>query len=253
MLSKERSIRIMELLHQQSSVTIKDLMQMLQTSRSSVMRDLDELEKQGLIIRERGGASLKDLGKTLTSYHEIATVDKEFIHADEKRCICQKAAQSIQDGDCIYIDSGTTAAFLLEFIQNKQVTIVTPNTYFVQKLPNDFTGDIFLLGGQFKKAYDTSFGPLTMEMIARFHFDKAFLTANGLNTKNGEVYVFDISIGAMKKAVMERCSDCSLLMDASKFNQHALCCWAHADDFVHVYIDQWTLSTDLPDNFTVCQ
>ena len=61
MLNKERMYKIMTLLNEQGFVSVKELMEKLQVSRSSIMRDLIELENQGLIQREHGGASLKKI------------------------------------------------------------------------------------------------------------------------------------------------------------------------------------------------
>ena len=55
MLSKERLFRIMEVIEEQSFVTISELMEFLNASKSTITRDLMELERQGLIQRERGG------------------------------------------------------------------------------------------------------------------------------------------------------------------------------------------------------
>ena len=103
MLSKERMIRIMELLEQRQFVTVKELQENFNVSRSSVMRDLIELENQGLIQRERGGASLKSISTTLTNFNEMSVVSKENLNMEEKQLICACAAQSIHDGDCVYI------------------------------------------------------------------------------------------------------------------------------------------------------
>lgn len=176
MLSKERMYRILNLLKEQTFVTVKQLMDEFDVSRSSIMRDLIELENLGLIKRERGGAVAKDVANlTLSSFNEAPVIDKESLHIEEKQRICKKAAQRIKDGDCIYIDSGTTPVYLLPHIIDKQIKIVTPSTYLIRKLPDSFKGDIFLLGGEFKKSYDMSYGSLTLEMIKQFNFDHAFL------------------------------------------------------------------------------
>lgn len=60
MLTKERFFRILELLDHKSFITIQELMEVLNASKSTVNRDLIELEKQGLIQRERGGAIKKE-------------------------------------------------------------------------------------------------------------------------------------------------------------------------------------------------
>lgn len=252
MLTKERMYRIMEFLKEKQFVTVKELQDCFQVSRSSVMRDLIELENQGLIHRERGGASLKNIATTLTSYNEQSVHSKENIHSEAKRIICQEAAKSIRDGDCVYIDSGTTPTYLLDYLGNKKIKLVTPSIYLIRKLPSHFQGDIFLLGGEFSKAYDTSFGSLTLEMIRQFHFDHAFFSSNGLNLENGEVYVFDFHVGANKKEIMARSELNDLLVDHSKFETKGMCAWTNMDQFHSIYVDEYKEEKEIPENFVIC-
>lgn len=252
MLTKERMLRIMEILEEKQFVTIKELQESFQVSRSSVMRDLIELENQGLIHRERGGASLESIATTLTSYNEKSVVSKENINSEAKRLICQEAAKSIRDGDCVYIDSGTTPTYLLDYLGNKKIKLVTPSIYLIRKLPNHFQGDIFLLGGEFSRSYDTSFGSLTLDMIRQFHFDHAFFSTNGVNLENGEVYVFDFHVGANKKEIMARSEVCDLLIDHSKFKTKAMCTWANYNEFHSVYVDCYDSDIEVPENFVIC-
>lgn len=255
MLSKGRQFIIMNLINERSFITIKELMEELNVSRSSIMRDLIELENQGLIQRERGGAIAKEttLSSTLSSFNEIPVMNKETFYVEEKQRICQEAVKKIKDGDCIYIDSGTTPAYILPLIIDKTVKIVTASTYLIRKLPESFRGDIYLLGGEFKKAYDMSYGPLTLEMIKQFSFDHAFFSTNGVNVQNGEVYIFDFSIGAVKKEILRRCRNNYLLIDSSKFDIKALCTWAYTTEFNVIYTDAFPFSIDIPENYIICK
>lgn len=255
MLSKERLYIIMNLLNEKTFVTVKELTEELGVSRSSVMRDLIELENQGLIQRERGGAIKKDahISNTLTSFNEIPVINKETLCVEEKKKICHEAAKRIKDGDCIYIDSGTTPVYLVPYIVNKNIKIVTTSTYFIRKLPETFRGDIYLLGGEFKKSFDMSYGPLTLEMIKQFQFDQAFFSTNGVNLDNGEVYIFDFSVGAVKKEILKRCLRNYLLVDSTKFAIKALCTWANTDEFNTIYTNSLPESVDVPENFIICR
>lgn len=253
MLSKERMMRIMSEIEQKSFVSIKELMVDLQASRSSIMRDLIELENQGLIQRERGGASLKNMDMTLTSFNEISVAEKENLHIEEKKQICLEASKSIHDGDCIYIDAGTTPAYLVDHILNKQVQIVTPSTYLIRKIPASFKGNIYLLGGEFNKSYDMSYGSLTIQMIRQFNFDHAYISTNGVNLETGEVYIFDFNVGAVKQEILKHCRRSDLLIDSSKYDAKAICTWANLDDFHTVYTNSYPENMDVRDNFVVCE
>lgn len=254
MLSKERMYTIMNILNKKLFVTIKELEKELGVSRSSVMRDLIELENQGLIVRERGGATAKNVTiQTLTSFNETPVASKELIHSEEKQKICEEAAKKIKDGESIYLDSGTTPAYLLPYIVDKRVKIVTSSTYLIRKLPDTFKGDIFLLGGEYKKGYDMLYGSLTLEMIRQFNFEHAFLSTNGVNLDNGEVYIFEFSIGAVKKEIMKRSLRNYLLIDSSKYDVRALYTWARTEEFNAVYVNDFPENMEIPDNYIICK
>lgn len=253
MLTKERLIRIMEKLEKNQFVTIKEIVEEFQISRSSAIRDLMDLENQGLIQRERGGASLKKASLTLTSFNEPTVRSKENINQEAKRIICREAAESIREGDCIFIDAGTTPIYILDYLKDKKIQLVTPNTYLIQRLPEDFKGNVYLLGGQFKNSYDISVGPLTTQMIQNFHFDRAFFSTNGMSLDSNEACVFDFQVGEVKQEVMKRCNHNSLLADKSKFGVMAMAKWAEFDEFHTIYIDEWTFDDECPENFIICK
>ena len=252
LITKERMVRILEILNERTFVSVNTLTELLHVSRSSIVRDLIELENQGLLQRERGGASLKSTTSTLSSYNEVAVFEKENIHLEEKRLICAEAAKSIRDGECVYIDSGTTPSFILDYLGNKKIKLVTPSIYLIRKLPANFPGDVFLLGGEFKQQYDMSYGPLTLDMIRPFRFDIAFMSTNGVDLETMSASVFDFSVGAVKKSIMERSKKCDLLIDSSKVGINSMCTWADLDDFHSIYVDQWDDSKEILDNVVVC-
>ena len=138
MIVEERQTRIMEILNQRQFVSVNELVLQLQASRSSIVRDLITLEKKGALIRQRGGASLKTGSAILSEWTEQSVFEKEKIHMEQKQAICKEAARFIHDGQCIYIDSGTTASYLLPYVDHKPVTLVTPSIYLLRKLSDRF-------------------------------------------------------------------------------------------------------------------
>lgn len=251
MLEKERQKIIMELLEMDGFVSVRNLMDTLQVSRSSVMRDLIDLEKQGKLNREHGGAALKT--GSIYASTEKKTSEKAELNASSKKAVCREAAKELTDGECVYIDSGTTAAYMVPFLDKKDLMLVTPSIFLIRHLPDSFRGQIVLLGGSYDRKYDMSSGALTVEMLERFNFDHAFMTANGFSIRNNEVYVSTFELGAVKKKVMERCRKVDLLVDSTKKEVHAVCTFASLDDMHAVYVDDGLKDKDLPDNFVICK
>ena len=253
MLSKERHVKILNILHNQTFVTVKELVSLLDASPSTIQRDLIELENRKLLVRESGGASLKEVGNTLTDISEAAVFEKEGLNSAEKQAICKVASEAIEAGDCIYIDSGTTTSYLLPFISDKNISLVTSSIYLIRKLPLDFSGKIYLLGGNYNAHYDISIGPITADNIRRFRFNHAFFSTNGINLENGETYLVDDSLGAIKKEIMKRTTMSCLLADASKYNVVAMNCWANLDEFQRVYVDSYPDQYEKRSNFIICK
>lgn len=252
MITDERKVHIMNLIRRDGFVSVRQLMNVLNVSRSSVMRDLDELEKQGLVIRQRGGASLVNTDSLLNQFNEPTTHDKYASKVKEKERICKAVALKIKDGDCIYIDSGTTVLPVMDYITHKEVNIVTPNIYLLSRIPQNFKGNIILLGGQFNRKYDAVSGVVTNAMLNDYYFDMALLTANGFDYDTKEVFAFNVEYAACKKKAMMRSRTSFLLVDASKKNITGLMSWAHMDMFESVYMDRYDRD-EIPDNVCVCK
>lgn len=251
MLLEERKFAIMELIKRDGFVSVRQLMDILGVSRSSVMRDLDELERQGLVVRQRGGASLTDTSEILSKYNEPATRDKVSTNSDIKRRICKKAAALIKSGDCIFIDSGTTVLPIMDYILSKEVDIVTYNMQLLDKITEDFKGTVIVLGGIYSPKSSCNYGPITFSELDNYHFDHVFLTANGIDFDMEEIYGFNLSYAGIKKAAMKKSESASLLVDSSKLKVKGLCQWANVFDFDHIFIDQFT-GENKPENVEIC-
>ena len=93
-------------------------------------RDVAALEQEGSVIVMRGGA-VKYKGEDF----DEPVVKKKLIHSEEKEIIARKAAALVEDGDCVYVDSGTTTVGMLKYLQGKRITIVSSSTELLDNLP----------------------------------------------------------------------------------------------------------------------
>ena len=76
MVEKERRLLISNKIKQNGYVSVQELIQEMNVSRSSVMRDLIVLENEGVLIREHGGAVFQLLKKTLSKKFENPKLKK---------------------------------------------------------------------------------------------------------------------------------------------------------------------------------
>ena len=129
MLKIERKQLILEELNQHHVVSLEKLVSLLETSESTVRRDLDELEAENKLRRVHGGAELPH------SLQEEETIQEKSVkNLQEKKLLAQKAASLIKEKDVIFIDAGTTTAFLIHELVHKNVTVVTNSIHHAAQL-----------------------------------------------------------------------------------------------------------------------
>ena len=252
MITEERKVRIMELIRKNGFVSVRELMDLFAVSRSSIMRDLEELDRQGYIYRKRGGASLKNTDELMSRFNEPDVREKETINTAAKRVVCQKAAELVQDGSNIYIDSGTTVLWMREFLADREINIVTPNAMLLTRLPESFKGNIILLGGDYSIRLESVSGMITDQMLENYSFDYAFLTANGIDFEKEEVYGYNVAYSNNKKTVLARSDKAELLIDSSKPYLKGFCKWADVTEFENIFIDEYR-GDNAPDNLVICK
>ena len=135
MIATERMDYILQKLEAETTVTIKEIAASLNVSEATIRRDFERLEQKGLALRVRAGAT-KTSGSPLGNVAPLITSEKLTEHMEEKNVIAKAAASLIQDGQCIFLDGGTSVAQLIDFIQDKRIKIVTPNLLIPRKLYN---------------------------------------------------------------------------------------------------------------------
>lgn len=209
-------------------VALEDLMQLLDSSESTVRRDLGELEQEGRLHRVHGGAELFH-----SLQEELSNQEKSVKNSQIKQALAQKASRFVYDNDVIFIDAGTTTEFLLPFLQGKNVTVVTNSIHHATRLV-DLSIKTIIIGGYVKQTTDASIGSVALEQIRQMNFDKAFLGMNGVD----EAYLTtpDMEEAVIKKAVIPNAKVSYILVDGTKIGQVS---------FVKVAaIDQVTIITE---------
>ena len=234
MLEIQRKQEIVNRIRRQGFVSTAQRMKELNTSRSSIMRDLSVLEQEGVLIRTHGGASLP----TVSFEREIPVSDKQEVHAREKNEIARAAAATVRASESIYVDTGSTPVYMLKYLMGKSVTIITSSVYLIRHLPYGFDGSVYLLGGRYEEKYDMNLGASTVQDISRFNYDRAFFSANGISGASGEVMVCEPDVAGVKMAVMKRSSRNILIADSSKFYTTAVWSYANVDEFDEIYSDR---------------
>lgn len=215
MIPYERHEAILNILNNKEIIKIEDLHKSLpEISISTLRRDLKELEKKGSVVMLTGGGV-----KIISTSIELPVSTKRTLYSLEKDYIAALASTRINDGDTIYLDSGTTCSALLNKIINKKITIITSNTS-VFSINKKINATIILLGGTFNPEISSLNGPLTDNNINNFYFDKSFLGANGVDPQKG-ITTPNLTEANKKKHILKNSTESFLLCDNSKFYNHS--------------------------------
>lgn len=215
MLSQERHKLILEKLEKDSVVYLNDLVVLLETSESTIRRDLNTLDKKGLLKKVHGGAtSLKDV--------KINTIDykveyRQSLNIDEKLKIAEYAASLIEDDDLVYIDSGTTTELMIDFIKDTKAVFVTNGIGHAKKLIQKKL-TTYILGGEVKLTTEAIVGVETLNGLKKYNFTKGFFGANGVDIESGFTTP-DIREAMVKEEALSRSKKIFFLCDKSKFDE----------------------------------
>ena len=187
----------------------------MQVSEETVRRLLKSLAHSGNVERVHGGAHIVSMQYDSSFFRRIAE------HAAEKRRIADRVVREVKDGMALFLDVGSTTAFITEALRaHKNLQIVTNSIGVAQTLVNHNDNKVCLLGGEMQSDERGVFGTMTERQVRCFVFDLAILSADALNSKHGFLHLS--SSEADLAAVVLECSEHNLMaVDHSKFGLSA--------------------------------
>ncbi|WP_338025659.1 DeoR/GlpR family DNA-binding transcription regulator [Companilactobacillus kimchiensis] len=216
MIPYERQEKLLKLLREKRLIKIDSISKEFpDVSASTLRRDIKELEKLGKVESMYGGAV-----KYLSNTDELPISKKSLINKNEKDVISSLAVDLVNDGDNIYVDSGSNGSILLGKLIHKNITIYTTNTSVFRQSMKDLNADIIVVGGLYNPVTSSLSGSFTEEGLKNIFFDESFIGVNGIDPQNG-ITTPNISEAVKKRIVKEHSRKTYVLCDSSKFYQTA--------------------------------
>lgn len=213
MLTQDRHNAILKLLKEQSSVTLTELTHLLNTSESTIRRDLTALDREGKLRKVYGGATSIDF---YTANEQDLNI-KHDLQITEKNLIAKKAASLVKANDLIYIDAGTTTELMIDHLTEKNATYVTNGIIHAQKL-TDKGFNVYIVAGQLKKSTGAIIGVNAIESLKNYNFTQGFFGTNGISQQAG-FSTPDTIEACVKKTALKHCQQAYILADSTKFDQ----------------------------------
>ena len=199
-MQQNRLDTIMKIIESQKFVTVKYLCDKLHYSTATINRDLNELKKQGLIIRSYGGAEFKK-----SRYTPLVFRSEE--NKQIKKVLSKRVLPLISEGQTIFIDASTTLQYLAQYITSiKNLNVVTNNLNIAPFLSENKL-QVFCLGGEITESPYAINGFIATQNVKYFNIDAMFfssfsVTRDGyiLGSKN-QILLYKALINKAKKVV----------------------------------------------------
>lgn len=226
----ERHTRIIDIVNQAKKIEVNVLAEQLGVSSVTVRKDLDTLEGKGLLSREHGYAvkcNEDDINNRLAISYEV------------KVKIARAAAQMVNSGETIMIESGSSCALLAGELakSDKEVTIITNSAFIAGYVRENGNSKVILLGGEYQKESQVMVGPLVRTCAREFHVDKLFLGTDGFDPDFGFTGS-DMMRTEAVRALAESARNIWLLTDSSKFSQMGVVTQLRFDAVTGVVTDE---------------
>lgn len=213
-----RRAAILKMLETQNEVFVNELAQSLQTSQVTIRKDLAVLHNKHLLIRTHGGA----IRRPVENLNEDAAISaKRLLHYQTKERIGKLAANLIQEGDNIMLDSGTTTMEIARNLDKfSHLTILTNAMNIAVELMRYQRFNVIILGGHVRINSHSTVGPLALSTLQHFSNYKLFLGVDSFSLTAG-ISTPNLEEALLNQAMIASAGQTIAVFDSSKINKQS--------------------------------
>lgn len=213
-MKKNREMLILELLTSEHKLEVSVLAEQVGVSQVTMRKDLDELERRGIIAREHGYAVLR-------SPDDIQS--RIAYHYEEKRKIAGRAAELVENGDTIMIESGSCCALLADVLAEcrKDLTIITNSAFIAAYIRGKCSFQVILLGGVYQPEAQVMVGPMVRQCAEEFFVSHFFIGVDGYSDRTGFTNQDHMRAAAVRD-MAHQAEKVVVLTESEKFNRRGV-------------------------------
>ncbi len=213
MLLDERRGKILYVVENNGFVSIKELREQLDTSVSTIRRDLEYLERIGQIRRTRGGAAY--VGESLTTFDE-----RRSQAVEQKRGIAKAAAGLIQPGEAVLLDGGTTTLEVARELIGKTLQVVTNSLPIVNLLVNQPHIELVVIGGYIYPKTGVALGQLAIAALQDINVRRLVMSVGGITEKG--LFNSNALLVETERQMIQAADEVMVVTDSGKLGHSAL-------------------------------
>jgi DeoR family transcriptional regulator, glycerol-3-phosphate regulon repressor len=193
-------------------VSVEELAKGFGVSRETIRRDLKALAERGRLDVVHGGAARREAV-------EAAFDQRSHENADGKAAIGRAAAELVEDGMVVLLDSGTTALEVARALMaRRNLTICTCGLANAQLLCRVPGTRVHMLGGEVDATEEAAVGLDVIAALDRFRIDLAFVGCGGLSHA-GEITDYGRAAADQRSRMIAVASRAFILIDHTKFGR----------------------------------
>lgn len=238
---EDRKQIILELLEERNAVTVVELSGVLSLSEVSVRKILKDMEDSGLLKRTWGGAVSRS-----GSQKELEHDQKATRHISEKNAMAAVALSLINDGDAIFLDSGSTNLALAELLAKQSwqnLAVGTNALNIASRLANIKGITVIMTGGELRGNALSCVGPIAENTLKTTFFDKGFVSTYRITPRHG-ISTPNVYEAHFKQCLMRACKENIVMADHSKFGDDSMMQIAELDELDCIITD-WLISAEM--------
>lgn len=238
LLEAERHEKILKLLKEKNTIKIQELVDLTDSSESTIRRDLTYLENKKFLKRVHGGAA-----RLQGKLQEPTMIEKSTKNHQAKQKIAQYAARLVEEGDSIYLDAGSTIIEMIPYLPESIVVVTNGTMHLPLLLERNIK--TYLIGGFVKPSTKAIIGRDAWSSLHHYRFDKCFMGVNGIHPHFGFTTP-DQEEATIKELAISLSREAFILADESKFTEVGFAKIADIDSATVITND---LDTDIKDQY----
>lgn len=211
MLQTRHDKAILDHLARAGSARIEELAGLLSISAETVRRSVRRLEQGGAVARVHGGVHLRGWGL------EPSFVQRMAVNPDRKRRVAARLAGLIADGTSLFLDVGSTTAYVAQALRDHRELLVVTNSLPVAQVLSGRGGNrVFMAGGELRPHDGGAFGPEALAFVRQFRVQQAILSAAAIDGRTGFMLA-DLHEAEFSRAIIDCADTATIAADGSKF------------------------------------
>ncbi len=176
-----RRDQVLDFIEQNQHVSVAEICETFSVSEATARRILDELAKNTRIQRIRGGAIAVQ-----PPLLERGFRSRSIEQSEEKTRIARAASELIEDGDTVFLGSGTTAAEVAYYVRSRRNLTVMTNSIAIMEILKDVPEIMLIgLGGILRHSEQSFIGHITEQALSELRADKVIAGIRAIDVDRG--------------------------------------------------------------------